>query len=152
MKDKLLELSDAQALGALTSTGVVSAYVPDMELDASGGSTIIENDQLVCWLNLIFAANSAQVGGTEGMNIYLRSCDNANMTSSSIDLAMVWVSATELTAGCKRSIKVCHSLTQKFVGLFYDPVSTTLTTGNTVDAWLSDRPISENEDIQKPAA
>jgi hypothetical protein len=141
--------SDAQALGALTSTGVVSTNVFDMELDASGGNTILTNDQLVGILNLIFPANANQVGGTEGMNILLRSCDNANMTSSCVELATLFISATELTTGCVKTVGVCVPLTQCFVGIFYDPVSTTLTTGNTVDAWFDIAPITVNDSSQK---
>lgn len=147
MKD--FAFSDAQALGALTKDGVVSTNVFDMELDASGGNTIITDDQLVGTLNLIFPANANQVGGTEGMNIYLRSCDNADMTTSSIDLAVLWVSATELTTGCVKNVTVCTPLTQKFVGLFYDPVTTALTNGNTVDAWFDIAPSTVNDSIQK---
>lgn len=147
MKD--FAFSDAQALGALTNAGVVSSNVFDMELDASGGNTIITDDQLVGTLNLIFPANAKQVGGTEGMNIYLRSCDNADMTTTPVDLAVLWVSATELTTGCVKNVTVCTPLTQKFVGLFYDPVSTTLTNGNTVDAWFDIAPSTVNDSIQK---
>lgn len=147
MKD--FAFSDAQALGALTNDGVVSANVFDMELDAAGGNTIITDDQLVGTLNLIFPANANQVGGKEGMNIYLRSCDNADMTTSSIDLAVLWVSKAELTTGCVKNVTVCTPLTQKFVGLFYDPVSTTLTNGNTVDAWFDIAPSTVNDSIQK---
>lgn len=147
MKD--FAFSVAQALGALTNAGIVSSNVFDMELDASGGNTIITDDQLVGTLNLIFPANAKQVGGTEGMNIYLRSCDNADMTTSSIDLAVLWVSKAELTTGCVKNVTVCTPLTQKFVGLFYDPVSTTLTNGNTVDAWFDIAPSTVNDSIQK---
>jgi len=143
--------SNAQALGALTSTGVVSTNVLDMELAASGGATILTDDQLVGVVNIVMPGIAAQAGA-EGMNIYLRSCDNANMTSSSIDLGMCFVSAAEMVTGCVKNIQVCVPLTQKFVGLFYDPVSTTLTTGQTVDAHMTFAPITLNDAIQKVPA
>ena len=147
MKD--FAFSDAQALGALTNAGVVSTNVFDMELDASGGNIILTDDQLVGTLNLIFPPNANQVGGTEGMVISLRSCDNADMTTSPVILADLFISAAELLAGCVKTVTVCVPLTQKFVGIFYDPVNTTLTTGNTVDAWFDIAPITVNDSIQK---
>jgi hypothetical protein len=140
--------SNAQALGALTSTGVVSTNVLDMELAASGGATILENDQLVGVLNIVMPGIAAQAG-TEGMNIYLRSCDATDMTTSAIDLGMCHVSAAEMVTGCVKNISVCVPLTQKYVGVFYDPVSTTLTTGQTVDAYFSTAPLTLNDSVQK---
>lgn len=140
--------SDAQALGALTTTGVKSTNVLDMELDALAGATILTNDQLVGVVNIVIPALAAQAA-TQGMNIYLRSCDNADMTTSSIDLGTCFVSMAEMVTGCVKNIAVHVPLTQCFVGLFYDPVSTTLTTGQTVDAWFDVLPITENAKIQK---
>lgn len=149
MHDKYV-FSDAQALGALSSSGVVSANVFDMELDGSGGNTIIEDDQLVGVLNLKFPPNADQVGGASGMNIFLRSADNADMVSSTpVKLGSAFVSEAELKAGAIKSIQVTVALTQKFVGIFYEPVSETITTGNTVDAVWQTAPLTENDELQK---
>lgn len=137
--------SNGQALGALTSTGVVSENVLDMELAASGGATILTDDQLVGCLNIVIPALAGQ---TATMNIYLRSCDATDMTTSSIDLGSCFVSAAEMVAGCVKNIQVCVPLTQKYVGVFYDPVST-LVTGQTVDAHMTFAPITLNDAIQK---
>jgi hypothetical protein len=142
------QFSNAQALTALTSTGVVSTNVFDMELAASGGATILTNDQLVGVVNIVIPALATQAA-TEGMNIYLRSCDATDMTTDDIDLGSCFVSMAEMVAGCVKNIQVCVPLTQKYVGLFYDPVSTTLTTGQTVDAHLTYAPITLNDAIQK---
>jgi len=147
MRDKYV-FSDAQALGALTSAGVVSTNVWDMELDASGGNTILTNDQLVGFLNIIIPPNALQTAA-EGINIYLRSSDNADMVSGDIDLGVVFVSMAEMVAGCIKNIAVIVALTQEFVGLFYDPVSSTLITGSTVDAYWHTGPLTENDAIQK---
>ena len=143
--------SDAQALGALTSTGVKSTNVFDMELEKSGGNTIIENDQIVGYLNITIPPLAGQTAA-EGMNIYLRSCDATDMTTGDIDLGMVFVSLAEMIAGCVKNIQVIKSLTQKYVGLFYDPVSSTLVTGQTVDAHFSIAPLTENGKLQKVPA
>ena len=152
MHDKFV-FSDGQALGALTSTGVVSENVFDMELDGAAGNVIIEDDQLVGVLNLKFPPNAAQVGGDSGMNIFLRSADNSDMVSSTpVKLGSAFISQAELLAGAIKSIKVTVALTQKFVGIFYDPVSETLTTGNTVDAVWQTEVLTLNDELQKVPA
>ena len=142
------QFCDAQALGALTSTGEVSDNVFDMELSKSGGDTIIEDDQLVGDLNIKIPANAAQTAAS-GMNIYLRSCDVADMTTNSIDLGVVFISTAEMVSGCVKNIQIIKSLTQKFVGLFIDPVSETLITGTTIDAQFNIAPLTENDKLQK---
>jgi len=143
------QFSDAQALGGLTGTGVVSDNVFDMELSKSGGDTILTNDQLVGCLNINLSSNDDQVGGASGLWVYLRSCDNDDMTTTPVELGRAFISEAELKSGCVKNIEVTKSLTQKFVGLFYDPESETITTGNTVDAHFSIAPLTENDSIQK---
>ncbi len=151
MRDKFV-FSDGQALGALTSTGVVSENVFDMELDSNGGNTIIEDDQLVGVLNIHISKLAGQTAA-EGINIYLRSCDNSDMVTNSIDLGSAFVSLAELQAGAIANIEVTKALTQKFVGLFYDPASSTLVTGHLVDAAWHTAPLTKNDELQKvPAA
>ncbi|MCK5611567.1 hypothetical protein KAR91_57380 [Candidatus Pacearchaeota archaeon] len=140
--------SDAQALGALTSTGVVSTNVFDMELDGAAGNTIIEDDQLVGVVNITIPPLAGQTAA-EGMNIYLRSGDNSDMVTSAIDLGSVFVSLAEMIAGCVKNIEIHKELTQKFVGLFYDPANSTLVTGQTVDAHFHIAPLTENDKMQK---
>jgi hypothetical protein len=145
-----LEFSNAQALGALDSTGIVSTHVFDMELEKSGGNTIIENDQIVAIVNITIPPLSGQVAGDEGMDIDLLSNDNADMTTGTeVKLGTVHVSVAELVAGCVKNIEGISSLTQKFVGLWYKATSTTLTTGQTADAHFSIAPLTENDAIQK---
>jgi hypothetical protein len=144
------ELSNAQVLGALDSTGIVSTNVFDMELDGSGGETIIEDDQLVGILNITIPPNAAQVAGDEGMDIILYSNDNADMTTGvEVLLGQTHVSQAELIAGCVKNIEVIKSLTQKFVGAWYKATSTTLTTGQLADAHFSIAPLTENGKLQK---
>lgn len=145
-----IEFSNAQALGALDSTGVVSTNVFDMELDGSGGNTIIEDDQLVGVVNITIPPLTGQIAGDEGMDIDLLSNDNDDMTTGTeVKLGTVHVSALELVAGCVKNIEVIASLTQKFVGLWYKATSTTLTTGQTADAHFSIAPLTENDKLQK---
>ena len=146
------EFSNAQALGGLTSTGIVSDNVFDMELSKNGGDTILTNDQLVGCLNINLSSNDDQVGGASGLWVCLRSCDNDDMTTTPVELGRAFISEAELKSGCVKNIEVTKSLTQKFVGLFYDPESETITTGNTVDAHWSIAPLTKNGTLQKLAS
>ena len=148
------EFSDAQELSTLDGTGIVSSNVFDMELTALAGDTILTNDQLVGVVNITLPPNADQVDGDEGIDINLLSNDAADMTTGTpVTLGTVHASEAELLAGCVKNIQVFASLTQKFVGLWYEATSTTITTGNTVDAHFSIAPLTENDAIQKvPAA
>jgi len=144
-----IEFSNAQALGGLDSTGEVSDNVFDMELSKSGGDTILTNDQLKAIVNLTFPPNANQIVAT-GLYVDLLSNDNADMTTGDeVILGTVFVSMAELVAGCVKNIEVLATLTQKFVGLWYKAHSTTITTGNTVDAHFSIAPLTENGTLQK---
>lgn len=149
MRDKFT-FSNAQALGALTSTGVVSEDVDDLELTASGGATIIEDDFIDCWVNVLITAVPGSQAATEGLNIRVLANDNADMTTGTeVVLAQADVILTDIVAGMKIPIRVYKQLTAKFLGVWYRAVSTTLTTGVLVDCWKHTAPVGENEDIQK---
>ena len=142
--------SDAQDLTTLSSTGEVSDYVFDMELSKDGGDTILTNDQVVGVLNITIPALSGQVAGDEGMYILLLSNDSADMTTGDeVELGRAFASQAELQAGCVKNIEVTANLTQKFLGVWYKAHTTTLTTGQTVDAHWSIAPLTENDSIQK---
>lgn len=151
MRDKWL-FSNAQALGALTSTGVVSTDVFDLELAASGGATIITDDFIDCWVNILTTAVPSSQDGTEGLNIRVLANDNADMTTGTeVVLASIDVINADIitTAGKKFPIRVYKQLTAKFLGVWYRAVSTTMTTGVVVDAWIHTAPVGENDSIQK---
>ena len=144
------QFSDAQALTTLNSTGVVSDNVFDMELSKSGGDTILTNDQVVGVLNITIPALAGQVAGDEGMTIQLLSNGSADMTTGDeVELGSAHASQAELQAGCVKNIEVTKTLTQKFLGVWYKAHTTTLTTGQTVDAHWSIAPLTENDSIQK---
>jgi hypothetical protein len=142
--------SDAQALTTLDSTGEVSDNVFDMELDGSGGNTILTDDQVVGVLNITIPPLAGQIAGDEGMDIQLLSNDNADMTTGTeVELGIAHASQAELQAGCVKNIEVTKAMTQKFLGVWYKATSTTLTTGQTVDAHWSIAPLTENDKLQK---
>jgi hypothetical protein len=149
MKDYLL--SDAQDITTCDTTGKKSTNILDMELVASGGATILTNDQLVGVVNIIIPALAAQAA-TQGLYIYLVSSDNSDMSTGAIRLGMCFVSMAEMIAGCVKNIQVCVPLTQCFVGLWFAAHTTTLTTGQTVDAYFSIAPITLNDAVQKVPA
>ena len=141
--------SDAQALTTLDSTGEVSDNVFDMEID-SDSNAIITNDQVVGVLNITIPALAGQIAGDEGLTIQLLSNDNADMTTGTeVELGTAHASQAELVAGCVKNIEVTKAMTQKFLGVWYKATSTTLTTGQTVDAHWSIAPLTENDKLQK---
>ena len=147
------EFSNAQALTTLNSTGIVSTNVFDMELSKSGGDTILTNDQIVGVLNITIPALAGQVAGDEGMTIQLLSNDSADMTTGDeVELGSAHASQAELQAGCVKNIVVTKALTQKFLGVWYKAHTTTLTTGQTVDAHWSIAPLTKNGTLQKLAS
>ncbi len=151
MRDKWV-FSNAQALGALDSTGEVSDDVFDLELTASGGAAIIEDDFIDCWVDILLTAVPSSQAATEGLNIRVLANDNADMTTGTeVVLASIDVINGDIVspAGKKFPIRVYKQLTAKFLAVWYRAVSTTLTTGVVLDAWVHTAPVGENEDIQK---
>lgn len=144
------QFSDAQAFTTLVdSTGIVSTNVFNMELTKLAGDTILTNDQLVGVVNITIPPLATQTAA-EGLDIDLLSNDDDDMTTGTeIKLGTVHVTLLELIAGCVKNIEVTASLTQSFVGLWYKATSTTLDTGQTVDAHFSIAPLTENDKLQK---
>jgi uncharacterized protein (DUF2126 family) len=120
-----------------------------MELDASGGSTIITDDYVEGWLNVLITAAPSTQAATEGYDVELRESDNSDMTTGAAVLASVHIKNAGIAAGKKYSIKVSTPLTMKFLSAWHKATSTGFTTGVTVDTWMSSGPVGENEDIQK---
>ena len=157
MRDKWV-FSDSQALGALDSTGVVSTNVYDLEISGSGGATIGTDVQIEAYLNILITAVPSSQAGVEGMWVDLRTDDDANLAfgvqpddgdSSETILGAIVIKEDEMAAGARFSFRVHRSDLGKYIGVWYRADTTTLTTGMTVDVWLSDHPITPNESIQK---
>ena len=130
MRDKFI-FSDAQALSTLDSTGVVSTNVFDMELDASGGNTIITNDQVDAYLNVLVTAVPTTNAAAEGYDVQLRQGDNSDMTTGAIILASIHLEQGDIqaTAGKKFSIRVnARIMSTKFLGVWHVATSTSMTT------------------------
>lgn len=140
--------SNGQALGALDSTGVVSTNVFDLELDASGGNTIITNDFLDCWVNCIFTAAPTTQAGVEGMYIEAMASDAAALSTPTV-WATKFLAYTLIVAGHKVALRIYAQLALAFFGMWYRAHTTALTTGATIDAWVATAPIGENDSIQK---
>lgn len=148
MRDKYL-FSDSQALSTLDSTGVVSSNIFDMELDASGGNTILTNDFVSGFLNVIITAAPSTQAATEGYDVELRESDNSDMTTGAAVLASIHIKNADIAAGKRFSIRVQVPMTMCYLGVWHKATNTGFTTGVTVDAWIGDTPVGENEDIQK---
>ncbi len=134
MRDRF-PFSDGQDLNALSSTGVVSGNIWDLEEDAS------VDQQLTGYLNVSFADSND--GATQGMYIEFRTSDNIDIDTSHEVLAIMFLTDAELTAaaGITFSVGFEKANLKKYAGVFYRPHTTSLASAETlVDAWFSEHP------------
>ncbi len=149
MRDTFL-FSDGQDLTGLTSTGVVSGNIWDIEQD-NASAVIVTDGMLMGWLNLSFGASNA--GAAEGLWIELRSSDNTNITATPKYLVCILLTATELAAmeGKTVSIGFYKAELKRYIGVFYRPDTNSMAgTATPVDAWFSEHPIGELGVQKKP--
>ena len=152
MRDKEI-FSDGQDLStAVAATGVASDNIFDMELDGAAGNEIITNDQIDAFVN-VQLLSTTNTGASGGMDVEIRSSDTNDLETSDIPIAKIHFTASELLTAAmpiQKSIKVLATLSQKFFGVWYMPITTNLTGETIVDAWISAVPDgSPNEGIQK---
>lgn len=159
MRDKFV-FSDSQALTTLNTTGIVSTNIFDLEIAASGGATILTDDQVDAWFNVLIIAAPTSQAGVEGMFVDLRTDDTAALSfggqiypadgnSDEQILGLIFIKEDDMRAGRRFSTRAHRSALGKYLGVWFRAAVTTLTTGVTIDAWMSDHPITGNEDIQK---
>ena len=139
MIDYGFQFSNAQALGTLTSTGVVSDYVWNLE-DSASGSAMNQTDMMVYgWVNFIILSSTNTTGNN--LRIILVSSSTAALTGTLEYLGGTELLIPEIITGYSGSFGVCRAHCEKFVGIWYDP-STTLTGATSVDCWFSETPIN----------
>lgn len=146
MIDKF-QFSNAQDLGSLDSTGVVSEHIWDLEEDEA------TDGMLLGWVNFIILASSNS-GGNEGLWVELRCDDTSNlaMAGAGADekvLGAILLDVDEIEAGAAFSFGVCRYNLGKYAGLWYRAASTSFNGATTVDAWFSEQPVSAIHGIQK---
>ena len=148
------EFSNAQALSTLDSTGVVSTSVWDLEY--SNSSVLNQTDmQVVGWLN-VKILSTTNTGGDSGMYIHFRSDDtaalsHAHSTADETTLGSLFIKKSELVAGATFSLGVCKANLGRYLGLWYEVVSESLTGATAVDAWFSEQPQTELRIQKKPS-
>jgi hypothetical protein len=154
MRDKFV-FSDAQEYTNEDSTGTISTNIFDMEQDGSS-NTILTDDQIEAYLNVVVTAYSYTSGGTEGIVVELRTDDATDLATAKdgssagyIVIAAKEVPLEDLAAGLKISVPVRKDVLKRYVGAWLRAGSTTLTGTVTVDAYIDMAPISENESLQK---
>lgn len=149
MRDKWL-FSNGQDLGSLDSTGVVSEHVFDMEqVSATDTSEIVTDDYVEAWF-CFSILTCTQTSGDEGIDVELRECDNADMTTGTPRyLGVIKLIEAELVAGNKFAIKVSKAMTQRYLGAWYKAINSSLNLATTIDCWIHTGPLTENDAIQK---
>jgi len=156
MRDNLL-LSDAQARTNPDSTGTISSNYFDLEKNSAAAS-LITDDFLKGYLNVILTAVALTSGGTEGIVLELRMDDATSLATSKdgVSAGFVVVASKEvplerIVAGAKFSIPFIEPIGKRYIGAWLKALSTTYTGTITVDAWIDYAPITGNEAIQKVA-
>lgn len=149
--DNTLKVSDAQARTNPTSTGTVSTNVLDLEQN-SAAATLLTDDQLVGYMNVVITAVSYSSGGTEGISLQVRNGDNSDGTTGAEIIGQQDVPLAGVVAGAKFSVPFRRDVAERYVASWLAAKSTTYTGTITVDVDFSDQPISENESLQKVPA
>lgn len=141
--------SAGQNLTGLNSTGVVSSNIWDLEYD-NDDNLIVTDGQVNGWFNFVLGA--ANAGGDEGLLIEIRSSDNVNMSTSPDYLGLLQLNQAELTAGRAVAIGVTKANLQRYVGVWYRAVNTSLAASTTpIYGWFSPGPEGLPVTQKKPA-
>ena len=151
MRDNALLLMDAQDEVNLSSTGVISDYYCDMEVDSAAGA-LLTDDQVQGYMNVVITAIDYTSGGTEGLVLEVRNGDNSNLSTSAEVIGVQDVPLAKVVAGAQFSVPFRRDVAEKYLGGWVRAKSTTYTGTVTFDAEFSDTPFSENESLQKVPA
>ena len=150
MRDRF-NFADGQDLNGLTNTGVVSEHIWDLEQDDS--DNVMETDsQVVGWINVLFRSNNA--GATEGLWIEVNSSSDTAGTADIINLGIIRLTDAELTAAAGKtfSIGVNKAGLERYISLWFDPISTALAGNETlVDAYFNINPEALEVIQKKPS-
>ena len=157
MRDNI-PFSDAQAYTNEDLTGTISTNIHDLEQN-SGAATLITDDMIKGYLNVVVTAYSYTSGGTEGITVQLRMDDATDLATAKdgssagyIVVASKEVPLERLAAGLKISIPFIEPVSKRYIGAWLLATSTTLTGTVTVDAWIDNTPITGNDSLQKVPA
>lgn len=142
MRDKFV-FSNGQDLGSLNTTGVISDYYWDLEED------VTVDQYIEGWINIIILT-CTQTSGNEGIDIRLQNSDNTDCDTSARHLGGIRLVEAELVAGNQFSFGFAKGSLLKYVGMWYEAVSSTLNLATTLDVWFALGPItSPGAEIQK---
>lgn len=148
MRDSLLLLSNAQDFTNEDSTGEVTDNVLDLEQDSSS-NTLITDDQVEGYMNVIVTSTSYTSGGTEGIVVEVHTGDNSDLTTSARVLASLDIALTDVAAGNKFSVPFRCDVAHRYLGGWVKAKSTTYTGTFYLDIEFANNPISPNDSLQK---
>jgi len=151
MRDNALLLMNGQDELNLDSTGVMSDYYCDMEVD-SAAAALLTDDQLQGFMNVTITAIDYTSGGTEGISLQVRNGDNADLATGAEVIGQQDVPLAKVVAGAQFAVPFRRDVGEKYLGGWVAAKSTTYTGTVTFDAEFSDQPCSENESLQKVPA
>ncbi len=154
MRDSQLVVANAQTFTNLDSTGEIATDYLDLEQDSAANS-ILTDDQVECWCNIVITSYSFTSGGDEGLTFSVRTddqTDHATAKSGSagyVAAGAIEVPLADLATGLKLSIRVSKDIMKRYMTGWVAATSTQLVGAVIADIEFSDQRISENESLQK---
>ena len=143
MRDYGFEFSAPQALGTLTSTGVVSTGVWDLE-NSSSGVAMRQTDMMIHgWVNFIILSSTNTTGNN--LRIILVSSSSAALTGTLKYLGGTELLIPQIVTGYRGCFGVHQHTVEQYLGIWYDP-STTLTGATSIECWFSPYPEQSPDD------
>ena len=143
MRDYLFEFSNAQELTTLSSAGVVSSYVWNLE-DSSSGVAMGQTDFMIKgWVNLIILLSTNTTG--TNFRITLVSSSTEACTGTLKYLGGTELLIPQIITGNRFSFGVCQHTVEQYLGIWYKS-ATSLTGATGVDCWFSDSPLTSPDD------
>ena len=154
MRDSQLVVANGQTMTNLDSTGEISTDYLDLEKD-SAANVILTDDQVDTWCNIVITSYTYTSGGDEGLTFQVRTDDAVDLATAKSGAAghivagAIEVPLEDLVTGLKLSFRVRKDIMKRYMGGWVLATSTTLTGVLILDIEFSDKPISENEGLQK---
>ncbi len=135
--------SAGQALSTLSSTGVISTNIWDLEEDVTA------DQQVVGWFNFLIRSTTNTSAG-EGVWIEVRSEDETNLNWDSASAGQITNDQTDqhclgalllrddqIAAGAEFAIGVRRAALGRYLGIWYRAASSSLNGATAIDAWFS---------------
>ncbi len=157
MRDSQLVVANGQTFTDLDGTGEIADDYLDLEKDSAANS-ILTDDQVETWCNIVLTSYSYTSGGGEGLTFSVRTDDNVDHATAKsgsagyIAIGSIEIPLEDLATGMKISFRVSKDIMKRYMTGWAAATSTPIVGTIIADIEFSDQRISENESLQKVTA